>query len=87
MPKAKINDGLLEICEIGKLSGLRRFLNIHKLSKGSHGTLEMVHFHQTTTVFVDENPLLFAHIDGERLGNPPFDINVLAAALSLRVKN
>ena len=86
MPNAKLDDGLLEVCEIGKLSGLRRFLNIHKLSKGTHGTLEKVNFHQTSHVLVDENALLFAHIDGERMGNPPFEVSVLPKALKLRVK-
>ena len=84
MPQAKIDDGLLEICEIGKLSGLRRFLNIHKLSNGTHDTLSTVKFHQAQKILVEENPLLFAHIDGERLGNPPFDIQVLPKALKLR---
>lgn len=86
MPEAKLDDGLLEICEIGKLSGLRRFLNIHKLSNGTHGSLEMVNFYRAKRVFVNENPLLFAHIDGERLGNPPFEIRVLPRALNMRLK-
>jgi len=84
MPEAKIDDGLLEVCEIGRLSGLRRFLNIHKLSNGSHGSMSMVNHYQAKQVVIDENPLLFAHIDGERLGNPPFDIRVVPKALQLR---
>ena len=84
MPNAKIDDGLLEVCEIGKLSGVRRFLNIHKLSNGSHDSLSMVTLSQARRVQVAENPLLFGHIDGERLGNPPFDIRVLPQALQLR---
>lgn len=86
MPEAKIDDGLLEVCEIGKLSGLRRFLNVHKLSNGTHGTLNMVNFYRTAKVVVEENELLFAHIDGERFGNPPFDIKVLPNKLKLRVE-
>lgn len=86
MPEAKIDDGLFEVCEIGKLSGFRRFLNIHKLSNGSHGSLNTVNFYRTDRVFVNENPLLFGHIDGERLGNPPFDIRVLPKAIRLRVR-
>jgi len=86
MPNAKLDDGLLEICEIGKLSGFRRFLNIHKLSNGTHGKLSVVNHYQSTRVTIDANPLLFAHIDGERLGNPPFDINVLPRSLKMRTK-
>ncbi len=87
MPEAKVDDGLLEICEIGKVSGLRRFLNISKLSNGTHGSLEGVNFYKGKRVFIGENPLLFAHIDGERLGQPPFDIKVLPEALQLRVSS
>ncbi len=85
MPNAKLDDGLLEVCEIGKLSGFKRFLNIHKLSNGTHGSMKMVDFHQAKSVKVAENPLLFAHIDGERMGQPPFEIKVLPKALNIRV--
>ncbi len=85
MPQAKINDGLLEVCEIGKISGLKRFLNIHKLSNGTHGKLRAVNHYQASRVKVTDNPLLFGHIDGERLGNPPFDIEVLPNSLKIRV--
>ncbi len=87
MPEANINDGLLEICEIGKVSGLRRFLNIHKLSNGTHGSLKEINFYKAQSVTIEANNLLFAHIDGERMGQPPFEIKVLPKALQLRVKS
>ncbi|WP_425389615.1 diacylglycerol/lipid kinase family protein [Ekhidna sp.] len=85
MPEAKVDDGLLEICEIGKVSGLRRFLNIHKLSNGTHGSLKEVNFYKAKSVLVNENAMLFAHIDGERMGQPPFEIKVLPEALKIRM--
>ena len=85
MPDAKIDDGLLEICEIGKVSGLRRFLNIHKLSNGTHGGIKEVSFYKAKTIKIMANERLFAHIDGERMGQPPFEIKVLPNALQLRV--
>lgn len=85
MPGAKIDDGLLEVCTIGSVSPLRRFLNISKLSNGSHGKLDEVEFHQVTKVIVKENDELFAHIDGEDLGQPPFEINILPKSLTLRI--
>jgi diacylglycerol kinase (ATP) len=87
MPKAQINDGLLEICEIGRLAPIKRFLNIPRLSNGSHGVLPRIHFYQTSQITVEANSDLFAHIDGERLGNPPFEIRILPKALRLRVKS
>lgn len=84
MPGAKVDDGLLEICEIGKVSGLRRFLNVTKLSSGTHGSLKEVHFHKAKSIRIETNNQLFAHIDGEQMGIPPFEIKVLPDALRLR---
>ncbi|MEO9869792.1 diacylglycerol/lipid kinase family protein [Ekhidna sp.] len=84
MPEAKIDDGLLEICEIGKVSGFRRFLNVGKLSGGTHGSMSEVSFYKAKKVSIAGNDALFAHIDGERMGQPPFEIKVLPKALKLR---
>ena len=85
MPNAKIDDGLFEVCTIGNLSPIRRFLNIHRLSNGTHESLAEVHFYQSKSVVVKENPFLFAHIDGEQMGRPPYNIKVLPNALKLRI--
>jgi len=87
MPEAKVDDGLLEVCSIGDLSPMKRFLNIHRLSNGSHGKLGMVEFHQAKALQVEENKMLFAHIDGERMGQPPFDFTVMPQALQLRANS
>ncbi len=85
MPEAKLDDGMLEICTIGPISALRRFLNISSLSNGSHGKLKEVTFHQANKLNIEENEHLFAHMDGERIGSPPFEIKVLPKALKLRI--
>ena len=85
MPNARVDDGLLEVCTIGPLAPIRRFLNIHKLSNGTHGSINAVDFHQVKKVTVQENPLLFAHVDGELMGNPPYEIKVLPNVLKLRI--
>lgn len=85
MPEATIDDGFLEVCEIGKVSPLRRFLNVGRLSKGTHGKLKEVNFHRVKECTIERQDQLFAHIDGERMGQPPFHFKVLPAALQLRV--
>ena len=85
MPDAKVDDGKLQICEIGKLGPLRRFTNIHRLSNGSHDKLGEVNLVEAKSVRIEKNPLLFGHIDGEWLGQPPFDIKVLPSAAKIRV--
>lgn len=87
MPEARVDDGLLEICEIGKVSGFRRFLNINKLSGGTHGSLKEVNFHEAKMISIGANDKLFAHIDGERMGQPPFEIKILPKVLQIRVGN
>ena len=84
-PNADISDGLLDVCRVGRVSPMARFLNIHKLSNGTHNTLKDVSFDTATSVFVEETSQISAHIDGEYFGHPPFDIQVLSGALSLRV--
>ncbi|MEM9896927.1 MAG: hypothetical protein AAF789_11195 [Bacteroidota bacterium] len=86
MPNANLSDGYLEICEIGPVSGLKRFLNINKLSKGTHGQLKEVTLRRAKSLKIAKNESLFAHMDGERLGNPPFDISILPKALKIRVR-
>ena len=85
-PNADIQDGKLEICEIGKISAIRRFLNIHRLQAGTLDRLRAVSYHQAETVHIAKNPKLFAHIDGEPLGNPPFDISIQPKGLKVRVR-
>ncbi len=84
-PDAKINDTVLDVCEIGKISGLKRFANIHRLKEGSHHKLKEVKLHNAQRVTIEANPHLNAHIDGEYFGQPPFDIRVLPNALKVRV--
>ncbi len=84
-PYAKIDDGKLDVCEIGEFSAFKRFANIHRLSNGSHDKLEAVSLYQSETVKIDANQRLFAHIDGERMGQPPFEIKIIPKAMNLRI--
>ena len=84
-PGASINDGLLDICHIGQLSPLKRFMNIHRLSSGTHAVLSEVKLSQTTHIKIDAAPGIQAHIDGEYLGTPPFNIKILPEYIKVRV--
>lgn len=85
-PHADTADGLLDVCEIGNISGFKRFMNIHRLQSGSHDALKEVELYQTATFRIEENPHLEAHIDGEYFEHPPFEFSVLPKALQIRVK-
>ncbi|MEQ9302482.1 MAG: diacylglycerol kinase family lipid kinase [Marinoscillum sp.] len=85
-PDAELFDNMLDICEIGKISGFSRFMNLRRLHNGSHKALKAVNITQCRHIRVDDNPDLHAHIDGEYFGNPPFDIHILPNALKIKTK-
>ncbi|RED94067.1 diacylglycerol/lipid kinase family protein [Marinoscillum furvescens] len=86
-PHADTTDGLLDVCEVGNISGLGRFMNIHRLQSGSHHKLKKVKLYQTQSLRIAENPRLEAHIDGEYFEHPPFEFSVLPKALKVRVRS
>ena len=84
-PNAQPDDGFLDVCEIAKLSPAKRYLNVLRLQNGTHNSLKAVNLYKVKSVTLDANPLLNTHIDGEFLGNPPFEINVLPGRFEVRV--
>ncbi|MFY0626389.1 MAG: diacylglycerol kinase family lipid kinase [Reichenbachiella sp.] len=86
-PKGVIDDGLLNICTIGRIPAWKRFINIGKLSFGQHGSLKSVKFFTAKEIFIYKNPkTLLAQIDGEYFGEPPLKITILPKTLKIRVK-
>ncbi|MFY0651258.1 MAG: diacylglycerol kinase family lipid kinase [Cyclobacteriaceae bacterium] len=85
-PNADLADGFLQVCTISHIAPLSRFLNIYKLSNGSHGDLDAVSFEKTEKLEISPNDSIVGHIDGEYLGHPPFKIRVIPKALKLRVR-
>jgi diacylglycerol kinase (ATP) len=83
-PHAKLNDGKLSICAIGKLSPLQRYLKVLTLQKGSHHRLKEVSLFDAKEISLGENQKLEAHIDGEYFNQPPFTISILPSALQIR---
>jgi diacylglycerol kinase (ATP) len=83
-PHAKVDDGKLALCEIATIPGWKRYANVLSLQNGSHDRLREVSLTKATSLEIEENPLLEAHIDGEYLGRPPFKIKVLPKALKVR---
>lgn len=83
-PDAKIDDGFLNVCQIERLSPAKRYLNVLRLQNGTHNALKAVTFYESKEVKIDESPILNAHIDGEYLGKPPFNISVLPGRFRIR---
>ena len=84
-PFARSDDGLLDVCLLNEISPLRRFRHLYKLKSGAHHKLEESEFLQAKQIRVDFTDQLVAHLDGEYLGHPPFDISVVPKGLLFRV--
>lgn len=86
-PEAHLADGQFAICHVAPISPLRRFLNIRKLEKGTHHQLPEVSFTKAGHIHIGASSEALAHLDGEFIGSPPFDISVLPKALLVRTQN
>ncbi len=86
-PNAVVTDGLLDICVIRQIPPLRRFLEVLKLSKGTHEKLSAVTFLKGKKITITGNSSVKAHLDGEYFGAPPYVIEILEGCFKVRVKN
>ncbi|MFY0675226.1 MAG: diacylglycerol kinase family lipid kinase [Bacteroidia bacterium] len=83
-PKAKINDGLLDVCHVEKVSVLGRIWRLPFLVAGKHAGLPKVNYYQSKKVKIRSNFKLSAHIDGEVFKSNEFEIKLADFKLLLR---
>jgi diacylglycerol kinase (ATP) len=76
-PNAKVDDGLLDLCLIGKISPLKRIKYLPVIEKGQHLSLSFVQYEQLNKVIITGNSNVHAHIDGEYIYSNKFEINCL----------
>ncbi len=84
-PRARADDGWLDVCVLNEISPLARFWHLPKLKTGSHDALGACEFHKAEKVQIEAANDLVAHLDGEFLGHPPFDVSIVPNALQVRV--
>lgn len=88
-PRAKNNDGLIEVCYLKPMSLLRFLLLLPSYAKGRH--LENKHFRkkiiyrQAKTLTITSPNLIELCLDGEILPGGTFNVEILPKALSLRL--
>ncbi len=82
-PDAKIDDGLLDICLIHRLSWLEFFLHVPKSFKGRHTHLKQVVMGRASKVVVESEAPLSVQVDGELWppGERRFEVSVVPGAL------
>jgi YegS/Rv2252/BmrU family lipid kinase len=66
-PKAKMDDGLFDICYIKNITRRRVIANFHRLINGTLGELDEVMIYRTKNILVESNQMIPLHLDGEAL--------------------
>lgn len=86
-PYARIDDGLLDICIIKKTARIRRFLNLNKVIKGRHLSLEEVQAFRAKNLSIYSQRPFLVHTDGELFEEPlnRLEINILDRDLQFYV--
>lgn len=79
-PDAKLDDGLLDVTELGAVSKFMFLKSFPSVFKGTHTKNDFVTQHLIKTAYV-EAPGQIAYADGERLGPVPVNIEVRPQAL------
>lgn len=83
-PFAKTNDGLLDVCIINEIASLKRFWHLPKLKTGAHHKMKQTEFHLASNISIEATDQLVAHLDGEYIGHPPFEISIEKELLQIR---
>jgi diacylglycerol kinase family enzyme len=89
-PDAKINDGFLDVVNIGDIKTAKILLNAYKLYNGTHLDLAEVKSTRATRIEVypsNDNQTVFIETDGELPGRLPAIFEVVPNALKVRVPN
>lgn len=84
-PKASLQDGLLDICVIGKIAPINRMKYLPVMEKGEHLELPFVQYHQSGSVVIEAKKELPAHIDGEYVQARRYEIELLPSKFAFFV--
>jgi YegS/Rv2252/BmrU family lipid kinase len=73
-PKAIVDDGLLDVVNIKKISKLLRYIHLPKVQKGTHLRLNVVDYNTSDELTISSDSKMLAHIDGEPLNESVYHI-------------
>ncbi len=85
-PNAEIDDGLLDIVVVNKVSRLQLLKTFPKIFDGSYIQSEFVNYYQAPEVAFTTNHQKIVSPDGEIMGELPVKINVLPKAIKIFVE-
>jgi diacylglycerol kinase (ATP) len=82
-PRAKIDDGLLDVCIVGAVSRLRLLRLFPSVYSGHHLSIPEVEYFQAGRARVETEHPLAVYADGEYVCRTPVEMGVLRAALKI----
>jgi diacylglycerol kinase (ATP) len=82
-PRAKIDDGLLDVCIVGAVSRLRLFRLFPSVYSGHHLSIPEVEYFQAGRARVETEHPLDVYADGEYVCRTPVEMGVHRAALKI----
>lgn len=82
-PRAKIDDGLLDICVVGGVDPFKLFCMFPTVYTGRHLSIREVSYFQEARVRVETEHPLDIYADGEYVGPTPVEIGIERAALKI----
>ena len=82
-PRAKMDDGLLDICIVGAVAPLRLLRLFPSVYSGHHLSIPEVEYFQASRVRVETEPSLDVYADGEYVCPTPIEVGVHRAALKI----
>ena len=82
-PKAKMDDGLLDVCVVGALDPFKVFCLFPTVYGGRHLTIDKVEYFQASRVRVETEHPLDVYADGEYVCQTPVEIAIERAALKI----
>ncbi|MGB0429847.1 MAG: diacylglycerol/lipid kinase family protein [Bacteroidia bacterium] len=83
-PKAKIDDGVFDVCHVEKVSVAGRVWRLPFLVAGKHTALPKVKYFSAKELKISSDQQLTAHVDGEIFKSKEFDIKMADFKLLLR---
>lgn len=82
-PRAIPDDGLLDICDVGRLSLPQRLNILTKVPRGTHLSHRSVHYSNCRTCRFEFEKEVPAHLDGELIFSKIFDVSIKERCLNI----
>ncbi len=84
-PRAELDDGLLDVCLVGKMNKLKLLLAIPTVFFGAHLRIKQIEYLQAPELQMDADRPLDVYADGEYACQTPVEITLMPRALAVIV--